>query len=292
MISMGYDIPDSIRYKEKIIFNLDLKQLGYIILFLIIAAVAYNLMPVQVAKIALATLFVIVGIGFALFDLETKVLHRFNYMNDIRQGGYLDKKVREFVEVSKIERDTLFLKNGEMRAVLLVKPVNFELMDESRKKSLILNYREFLNHLTFPIQIVIRTVNAIKPDYGVQDIRIDSSQNKKLKELYKEFRKFEDQFIESKAVKERIYYIVVPMENKRTMLNRNIKQEDQLKELNLRVQLIQERLGFCGLISIRLANNQLISLLMSYFENYVEVNDDYLSRITVYTSFNTAKEVR
>ena len=289
---MGYDIPDSIRYKEKIIFNLDLKQLGYIILFLIIAAVAYNLMPVQVAKIALATLFVIVGIGFALFDLETKVLHRFKYMNDIRQGGYLDKKVREFVEVSKIERDTLFLKNGEMRAVLLVKPVNFELMDESRKKSLILNYREFLNHLTFPIQIVIRTVNAIKPDYGVQDIRIDSSQNKKLKELYKEFRKFEDQFIESKAVKERIYYIVVPMENKRTMLNRNIKQEDQLKELNLRVQLIQERLGFCGLISIRLANNQLISLLMSYFENYVEVNDDYLSRITVYTSFNTAKEVR
>lgn len=289
MIIMGYDIPDKIRYREKIVLNLDLKQLGYIVLFLVVGALAYNLPVFQEAKIALASLSILIGVCFALFDLETKLRNRISFLTNIRLGGYLDKKVREFVEVRKIERDTIFMKNGDMRAIILVKPVNFELMDESRKKSLILNYREFLNQLAFPIQIVIRTANSVKPNYSVQDLRINNSNNKELKKLYKEFREYEDKFIENNAVKERLYYVVVPMENKKTLISGKFKEEDQLKELDLRVQLIQERLGFCGLIAIRLANNQLISLLMSYFENYIEISDDYLSRITVFKSFN--KEV-
>lgn len=286
---MGYDIPDKIRYREKIVLNLDLKQLGYIVLFLVVAALAYNLPVFQEVKIALASLSILIGVCFALFDLETKLRNRISFLTNIRLGGYLDKKVREFVEVRKVERDTIFLKNGDMRAIILVKPVNFELMDESRKKSLILNYREFLNQLAFPIQIVIRTANSVKPDYSVQDLRIHNSNNKELKKLYKEFRDYEDKFIENNAIKERLYYVVVPMENKKTLISGKFKEDDQLKELDLRVQLIQERLGFCGLIAIRLANNQLISLLMSYFENYIEISDDYLSRITVCKSFN--KEV-
>lgn len=288
---MGYDIPDKIRYKEKIVFNLNLKQLGYLVLFLIIAAFAYHLPLPQEAKIALAGLSVLIGVCFAIFDFETLLLTQLGFRTDIRLGGYLDGKVKEFIGVKKIERNALFLKNGELRAVVLVKPVNFELMDESRKRSLILNYREFLNQLTFTIQILVRTVNSVKPDYSAQDSRIDKSGGKNLKELYKEFRKYERDFIDSHAIKERIYYVVVPLENQRT-LARKIKEDDQVKDLNLRVQLIQERLGYCGLIAIRLTNSQLISLLMSYFEGYVEIGDDYLSRITVYKLFNTDKEVR
>ncbi len=288
---MGYDIPDTIRYKEKIFLNLDLKQFGYIVLFLVIAALAYRLPLPEEARIALVSIFVLIGVCFAIFDLETKLLTWLGFMTDIRLGGYLDAKVKGFIEVKKIERNAMFLKNGELRAVVLVKPVNFELMDDSRKRSLILNYREFLNQLTFPIQIIVRTVNSVKPDYSAQYSRIEKSGAKNLKKLYEEFRKYETEFIESHAIKERIYYVVVPLENKRTM-TRRIKEDDQVKELNLRAELIQERLGYCGLVAIRLTNNQLISLLMSYFEGYVEIGDDYLSRITIYDSFNTDKEVR
>jgi type IV secretory pathway VirB4 component len=233
----------------------------------------------------------LIGIGFTLFDFETKISDRLRFLTGFRLGGLSDKKVREFIEVKRIERNTIFLKNGELRAILQVKPVNFELMDDSQKNSLILNYREFLNHLTFPIQIVIRTVNSAKPDYSFQDLRIHNLSNDKLKELYKEFRIFEAKFIEDNSIKERLYYIVVPLENKRTMMNKEIKDDDQIKELNLRVQIIQERLGHCNLFSFRLGNSQLISLMMSYFENYIEIGDDYLSRITVYNRFNTQKEV-
>lgn len=288
---MGYDIPDKIKYKEKIFLNLDLKQLAYMFGFLVIAAVAYGLPIIQEIRIVLASISVLIGIGFALFNFETKISDRFGFLTGFRLGGLSDKKVREFIEVKRIERNTLFLKNGELRAILQVKPINFELMDDSQKNSLILNYREFLNHLTFPIQIVIRTVNSAKPDYSFQDLRIHNLSNDKLKELYKEFRIFETRFIEENSIKERLYYIVVPLENKQTMMNKGIKEDDQIKELNLRVQIVQERLGQCSLFSFRLGNSQLISLMMSYFENYIEIGDDYLSRITVYKQFNTQKEV-
>lgn len=288
---MGYDIPDKIKYKEKIFLNLDLKQLAYMFGSLVIAAIAYALPIIQEIRIVLASISVLIGIGFALFDFETKIGDRVRFLTGFRLGGLSDKKVREFIEVKRIERNTLFLKNGELRAILQVKPVNFELMDDSQKNSLILNYREFLNHLTFPIQIVIRTVNSAKPDCSFQDLRIHNLPNEKLKELYKEFRIFETKFIEDNSIKERLYYIVVPLENKQTMINKGIKEDDQVKELNLRVQIIQERLGQCSLFSFRLGNSQLISLMMSYFENYIEIGDDYLSRITVYKQFNTQKEV-
>jgi hypothetical protein len=286
---MGYDIPDKIRYTEKIVLNLDLKHLGYLVLFLIIAALTYHLPLPQEARIVLASIFVLIGICFAIFDLETKLLVQLGFRTDIRLGGYMDRKVKEFIEVKKIERNAMFLKNGELRAVILVKPVNFELMDESRQRSLILNYREFLNQLTFPIQIIVRTVNSVKPDYSARDERIKKSP--RLTELYYEFLKYERDFIDSHAIKERIYYVVVPLENKRTLVNSKITEEDQVKELNLRAELIQERLGYCGLISIRLTNSLLTSLLMSYFEAYAEIGDDYPSRITVYNSFNSDKEV-
>lgn len=289
---MGYAIPDKIKYKEKIFLNLDLKQLGYLIGFLILSGIAYSLPLMEEAKMVLAFVLILVGLGFALFDLETKLRLRWLYLTNVRLGGALDKKVREFIGVKKIERSSIFLKNGEIRAVLQVKPINFELLDDTRKRSLILNYREFLNQLTFPIQILIRTVNAIKPDYSHQDLKIEKSNNTELKSLYHEFRLFEERFIQDYLVKERLYYIVIPMENKRTVIRSKIKEEEQIRELNQRVALIQERLGYSGIVTFRLDTSQLISLLMSYFEPYVEVGDDYLSRITVYNLFNTNKEVR
>ena len=288
---MGYDIPDKIRYREKIFLNLDLRQLGYLISFLILAAMAYGLPMAHELKISLAFVIFLIGVGFALFDFETKLLEITGYYTDIRLGGTLDKKVRAFIGVSRIESNTLYLKNGELRVILQVMPVNFELLDETRQKSLVLNYREFLNQLTFPIQIVIRTVNTIKPDYSSLDVRVEKSNDDDLKSLFHEFRLFEEKFIQDNFVKERLYYLVIPMESRKTLINSKIREEEQQKELEQRVQLIQERLGYCGLVSFRLTTSSLVSLLMSYFETYIEVGDDYLSRITVYKSFNTAKEV-
>ena len=63
------------------------------------------------------------------------------------------------------------------------------------------------------------------------------------------------------------------------------------KELEDRVSIIHQKLLNCGLLTRRLNTNELISLFMSYFDGYIEVNEDYMSRIVVAKSFFEKKEV-
>lgn len=294
---MAYDIPDKIKYREKIFLNFDIKQLGYLVGFLILAGLAYNLPIMPDAKLTLAFLFLLIGAGFALFDLETKLLDRWKYLANPRLGGALDKKIRVFVGVRKIENEAIYLDNGEMRALILVKPINFELLDEAMQKSIILNYRDFLNQLSHPIQIIIRTVNVTLADYfSSHEAKILKTKDESLTGLYNDFQLYEEKFLKEHFVKERIYYIAIPFNpaasqySKQGILQRKTgyseKQKDAfLRELDERVKIIQSKLGNCGLVSYRLNTNQLISLLMSYFEGYVEVNEDYLWRVTVCQSF-------
>jgi hypothetical protein len=294
---MAYDIPDKIKYKEKIFLNLDLRQFGYLVGFLILAGIAYKLPIMQEARLALVFILLLIGIGFAVFDLETGLFDRWKYMTNIREGGALDKKIRKFVGIRKIENNAIYLDNGEMRAIIQVRPINFELLDEGRQKSLILNYRDFLNQLSHPIQIVIRTVNVSLADYfSNHEARILKTKNEGLISLYNDFRTYEEKFLKDNFVKERLFYVVIPFDPAASQYSKagvfqkkseySERQKDVfLTELGERVQILQSKLGNCGLTTYRLSTNQLISLVMSYFEGYVEVNEDYLWRITVAESF-------
>lgn len=297
MITMGYDIPDKVRYKEKIFLNLDIKQVGYFIAFAVLAALAYGLPLMEEIRATLAFLALLIGFGFVYLDFDTKLLERWRFLTNVRFGGALDKKVRKFVGIRKIESDTIYLDNGEMRAIVLVKPINLELLDEGRQKSVILNYRDFLNQLSHPIQIVVRTVNVSLADYfSNHEAKILKTKDESLISLYNDFKMYEEKFLKENFVKERLYYVVIPMNpsaspsSKNNLLQRkksySARQKDAfLRELEERVRIIQSKLGNCGLTSYRLSTNQLITLIMSYFEGYVEVNEDYLWRVTVCESF-------
>lgn len=289
---MGYDIPDKVRYKEKIFLNLDMKQLAYFVVFALLAWISYNLPLQNEAKLVLPTFAILLGFGFVFLGLEKIVLERFSYLRNVRMGGALDKKVRGFVGVKKIESDTVYLENGELRAILLVKPVNFELMDEGKQRSIIMNYRDFLNQLSHPIQVVIRTVNVSLADYfSDHEAKILKTKDENLVSLYNDFRIYEEKFLKEHFIKERLYYIVIPISpfengSVSTKLTHAEKQKESLlKRLDERARIVQLKLGNCGLTSYRLNSNQLVSLVMSYFEGYVEVNEDYLWRVSVCQSF-------
>jgi len=275
---MGYDIPDKVRYREKFFMNLDARQLGYFVLFAFLAWMSYSLPLKNEEKLVLPIVLVVLGLGFVFLGFEKILFDRFSYMKNVRVGGALDKKVRVFVGIRKIENDTFYLTNGEIRAVILVKPVNFELLDEGRQKSITLNYRDFLNQLSHPIQIVVRTVNVSLGEYfSDHEAKILKTKDENLIALYNDFRIYEEKFLKEHFVKERLYYVIVPLGLPLT--------KDSLKRLEERVRIVQAKLGNCGLTSYRLNTNQLISLIMSYFEGYVEVNEDYLWRVTVCQSF-------
>ena len=311
---MAYDIPDKIQYKEKIVFGLTFRQLFYACLFGLAAILSLSL-PIQGNnRFVLPFVLGFVGFGFICLDLEKFFLERFAYLFNVREGGALDRRVQQFIGIRKIENDVVYLNTGEMRAIISVVPINFQNMDEARKTSVISNYRDFLNQLTHPIQILVRTVNVdLAEYYAKNDKRIQLAKNEQLKAWYEDFKVWEKKFVKENEVKERLYYVVIPYEPNNSILaqpkgifeaikdfiktrfdpeHKTYSQgQDEFyrKELDGRVDLVRQSLLNSGLMTRRLTTNQLISLFMSYFDGYVEVNEDYLSPIVVAKSFFAQK---
>lgn len=267
---MGYDIPDEIRYKEKIILNLDMRQLGYFVLFGILALLLYNLPISGEWRFVPPALSLAIGIAFAFLNIEGRLLDIFAYLSNVRKASPDELKAQNFIGIKAIKNNAVYLDNGELRAILKVEPVNFELFEEERKKSLISNYRDFLNHLTSPVQVLVRTTDASLSEYFEKQEKKFKDSAKEFSFIYTDFRVFEEKFMEENKVKERHYYLVVCHQPKRQAV-RAVKavlngSDVELKQLEQQVQIIIEKLGKCGLAAKRLGNDEIGSLLLSYSE--------------------------
>src|SRR5271157_4602868 len=110
--TMGYDIPDEIKYREKIVANLDLKQLGYAVLFGLLAFFAFKLPIEGDAKLIVPAVFGVLGLAFIFFNFEERALDVVSYYLGLRKAQYNDKNAQKFFEVKTIENDVLYLEDG------------------------------------------------------------------------------------------------------------------------------------------------------------------------------------
>ncbi|MEM3431067.1 MAG: DUF87 domain-containing protein [Candidatus Micrarchaeia archaeon] len=273
---MAYPIPKSIAYEEKIAFGLTLKQLGYAIIGI---AIAYNLFnifaPFDFTIAAVIAYFVImITAGFIFLDLEEKLLMLLDYHLNVKHGGFDSPEVKKFMEVASIRDDIIFLKNGEMRAVIRVRPVNFSTIDEEKKERITALFASFLQQLEGPIQLHVRTVNVdIRDQLDAWEKQIEK-RNKELLPLFKDFRKYEERLLRENTVRERLFYIIVPFTPVKNA-------KDNIDQLNRKVQIIQEALFGIGLANNRLTSDELVAFLASYFEERLLVRNEYLGGRTL-----------
>ncbi len=64
---------------------------------------------------------------------------------------------QEYLDIAEIRDDTVIMKDGTLRAVLLVSSINFALKSEDEQNAVIDSYVRFLNNLNFTLQIVIQS---------------------------------------------------------------------------------------------------------------------------------------
>jgi len=248
---MAYDIPDEIKYSEKIVANLDMKQLGYAILFGILAILSYNKdLDGNLAFIP-PSFFVIFGIGFIFFKADEFLFDVISYYIGLRSAPYNSIVAQKFFGVNEI-KDNLVFTDDKIISIIQVEPINIALMDESRKKALLENYKSFLNHLSTAVQILARTVPQDVSEY-FSSFKVPET--KDLLELYEDFKSFEYALLEKHTVKKAIFYLLIPYQ-KDTELS--------AKELEEKTKIAQEKLLECGLRNKRLENKELRNLYLSY----------------------------
>ena len=209
---MPYEIPQNLKYMEKIAFGLTFCQLFWLGLFGGLSAVIFFRLELAFfLKAFFVLFFVVLGVGFAFFDFFGFLQTYNNYRKGVWKAGFFDRQLNDFVEVKKIEDNVLFLRNNSLRAVLEVTPINFSILSVEEQRAVISAYKDFLNSLDFPVQIVVRTVSLNLDDY-LFDLRknVFELNNLELEKQFESFKDFIQGFIEENSVKNRLFYVVVP----------------------------------------------------------------------------------
>jgi type IV secretory pathway VirB4 component len=64
---------------------------------------------------------------------------------------------QKYLEISEIKDGVVVMKNGSLRAVLMVSSINFALKSIDEQDAIVYHYQSFLNSLDFSVQVVINS---------------------------------------------------------------------------------------------------------------------------------------
>jgi len=61
---------------------------------------------------------------------------------------------QSLISLQQIKKGVIILKNGSLRSVLEVSGINFDLKSEEEQSSVLMSWRNLINNLDFPLQVV------------------------------------------------------------------------------------------------------------------------------------------
>lgn len=194
--------------------------------------------------------------------------------------------VQRFLPIGEIRNDTLLLKNGGLRAVLQVEALNFNLKSETEQRGIIAGYGAFVNTLTFPLQVVMRSSKANIDDYIANIRAIAATQkNELLKEQTQGYANFIERLLDIADIMQKRFYVIIPVDRgtrKKTLFEkffewlspedssskaaaRNRDFANGAKELTERVELVATGLANIGLHSKRMGTRDLLELFYQIY---------------------------
>jgi type IV secretory pathway VirB4 component len=192
---------------------------------------------------------------------------------------------QELVEVKDIRQNTLILKDGGLRQVLIVGGINFSLKSEEEQNIITQAYQNFLNGLDFQLQIIVhsRKINIEKYLETLEERRTQEP-SPLLQDQIAEYEEFIRGFVRENAIMTKSFFVIVPwspiaLPGKEKLfgslpfLKREKEEnkesekgfEENLMQLTQRVNQVIEGLATIGLEAIVLDDEQLIELLYNFY---------------------------
>jgi len=123
----------------------------------------------------------------------------------------IDASTQKFLDISEIKDNVVILRDGTLRAVIMVSSINFALKSEEEQNATISAYVSFLNNIDFPLQIVIQS-RELNIDNYLADLRkIEKEQtNELLKMQTTEYIQYVNELISMSKIMKKSFYVIVP----------------------------------------------------------------------------------
>jgi hypothetical protein len=205
--------------------------------------------------------------------------------------GATVNSTQNMLQIAEIRDGIVIMNDGSYRSVIMVKPINFDLMSMDEKQAVEQAYQGFLNELYFPVQIFI---HSEKVDLGPYLERLEKMRteqdNMLLALLMDDYIAFMADLSQQTNIMDKKFYIVVPyfpLTNAQTAIAQSknfftgladlfntkqkhvtINESDLQKakdELTNRVGSLMQALQQCNIPGITLDTQELIEL---YYNTY------------------------
>lgn len=196
------------------------------------------------------------------------------------------------VALSEIKSDTLIMKDGTLRAVLMTSSINFALKNEDEQNAIISSYVSFLNSIDHPLQIILqsRALN-IEPYLKMLATKERDQANELLRAQIADYRSFVGSLVERGEITSKSFYVVVPYDplsnTKKSFWARlgealnpvkiiRVKEDRFLRrkrDLDMRVRQVNAGLSSLGLNVVRLDTQSLIELMYSTYNPDIALSE-------------------
>jgi type IV secretory pathway VirB4 component len=198
-------------------------------------------------------------------------------------AGAGSSSTQSHIKIAEIKDNTVVLKDGSIKAVLVVSSTNFALKSAEEQTALIAAYQSFLNSVDYPIQILMQ---SRKLDIGayLEKLKgiVQQQSNELLRLQTQEYIEYVAKLVEFASIMNKTFYVVIThgtavtqkgfmhkftnMFNPAGTVTMEKQEFEHNKELLFqRVDRIASALNGMGLKSILLTTEELIELMYNSY---------------------------
>lgn len=118
---------------------------------------------------------------------------------------------QRYLDIAEIREDCVVMKDGTLRAVLMVSSINFALKSEDEQQAIIQGYMQFLNGLDHPLQVVIQSRRMNVDGYlATLKAQEETIHNELLRTQIRDYTSFIKELVELGQIMQKRFFVVVP----------------------------------------------------------------------------------
>lgn len=196
------------------------------------------------------------------------------------------KTTQDFIPIQEIRDGVIILKNGGMRAVVLVSSLNFALKSQDEQSSILMQFQNFVNSLDFSIQIFVQSKKLdIRPYIALLEDRYKEQATELMKIQVREYIEFIKTFVESTNIMSKSFFVVIPYDppiiaggknplagmlpgksaSKDSASGADAKFQEYRSQLEQRVAVVEQGLVRCGIRAAELGTEEVVELFYKLF---------------------------
>src|SRR3989344_3176115 len=191
---------------------------------------------------------------------------------------------QKYLSIKSVREGVVILKDGRLRMILRVTPVNFDLKSEKEREAGVYQYQNFLNSLKFPIQVVIQSRRVDLSSY-IEKVEnsTKAEPNELLQRQAEDYLSFIKVLSEEVNIMDKAFYVIIGHTakgaiEKETLVDKILKRKTTeltnfsdedfagYKEvLRERIRTVAGRLNSLGIATHELDTKELIELFYNTY---------------------------